>query len=111
MLRLSLTRLAAAVGGVAFALTAGAGIASADPLDPVVNTTCNYGQVMAALNATDPAAAAQLTASPMATGYLRQFLASPPPKRMQMAQQIQAMPQAAPYFNDVLSVAGTCNNY
>jgi len=111
MLRLSLTKLAAAVGGVAFALTAGAGIASADPLDPVVNTTCNYGQVMAALNATDPAAAAQLTASPMATSYLRQFLASPPPKRMQMAQQIQAMPQAAPYFNDVLSVAGSCNNY
>jgi hemophore-related protein len=111
MLRLSLTKLAAAVGGVAFALTAGAGIASADPLDPVVNTTCNYGQVMAALNATDPAAAAQLTASPMATSYLRQFLASPPPKRMQMAQQIQAMPQAAPYFNDVLSVAGTCNGY
>ncbi|MCW2659158.1 MAG: hypothetical protein JWP83_310 [Mycobacterium sp.] len=111
MLRLSLTKLAAAVGGVAFALTAGAGIASADPLDPVVNTTCNYGQVMAALNATDPAAAAQLTASPMATSYLRQFLASPPPKRMQMAQQIQAMPQAAPYFNDVLSVAGSCNSY
>ena len=110
-MRLSLTKLAAAVGGVAFALTAGAGIASADPLDPVVNTTCNYGQVMAALNATDPAAAAQLTASPMATSYLRQFLASPPPKRMQMAQQIQAMPQAAPYFNDVLSVAGSCNNY
>jgi hemophore-related protein len=66
---------------------------------------------MAALNATDPAAAAQLTASPMATSYLRQFLASPPPKRMQMAQQIQAMPQAAPYFNDVLSVAGSCNSY
>ncbi|WP_297725139.1 hemophore-related protein [Mycobacterium sp.] len=110
-MRLSLTKLAAAVGGVAFALTAGAGIASADPLDPVVNTTCNYGQVMAALNATDPAAAAQLTASPMATSYLRQFLASPPPKRMQMAQQIQAMPQAAPYFNDVLSVAGSCNSY
>jgi hemophore-related protein len=111
MMRLSLTKLAAAVGGVAFALTAGSGIASADPLDPVVNTTCNYGQVMAALNATDPGAAAQLNASPIATSYLRQFLASPPPKRLQMAQQIQAMPQAAPYFNDVLSVAGSCNNY
>ncbi len=111
MARLSLTKLAAAVGGMAFALTAGSGIASADPLDPVVNTTCNYGQVMAALNATDPAAAAQLNASPIAVSYLHQFLASPPPKRMQMAQQIQAMPQAAPYFNDVLSVAGSCNNY
>jgi len=43
--------------------------------------------------------------------YLRQFLASAPPQRLQMAHQIQAMPQAAPYFNDVLSVAGSCNNY
>ena len=111
MVRLSLTKLAAAVGGAAFALTAGAGIASADPLDPVINTTCNYGQVMAALNATDPAAAAQMSASPIAQAYLRNFLASPPGKRAQMAAQIQAMPQAAPYFNDVLSVAGSCNNF
>ena len=111
MVRLSLTKLAAAVGGVAFALTAGAGIASADPLDPVINTTCNYGQVIAALSATDPGAAAQFTASPMAQSYLRQFLSSPQPKRQQMAQQIQAMPQAAGYFNDVVAVAGSCNNY
>ena len=111
MVRLSLTKLAAALGGAAFALTAGAGIASADPLDPVINTTCNYGQVMAALNATDPAAAAQLNGSPVAQSYLRNFLASPPPKRLQMAQQIQAMPQAAQYFNVVTSVAQSCNNY
>jgi hemophore-related protein len=42
---------------------------------------------------------------------LRQFLASSPPQRLQTAHQIQAMPQAAPYFNDVISVAGSCNNY
>jgi hemophore-related protein len=111
MVRLSLTKFAAAVGGAAIALTAGSGIASADPLDPVINTTCNYGQVMAALNATDPAAASQLNASPLAQAYLRNFLASPPGKRAQMAQQIQAMPQAAPYLNDVISVAGSCNGY
>jgi hemophore-related protein len=111
MLRLSLTRLAAAVGGVALALTAGAGIASADPLDPIINTTCSYGQVMAALNAQSPGAAAQLNASPIAQTYLRQFLASPPPQRAAMAAQIQAMPQAAPYFGIVQSVAGVCNNY
>lgn len=111
MVRLSLTKLATAVGGAAIALTAAAGTASADPLDPVVNTTCNYGQVMAALNATDPSAAAQLNASPIAANYLRNFLASSPSARLQMARQIQAMPQAAPYFNDVLAVAGSCSNY
>jgi hemophore-related protein len=111
MVRLSLTKLAAAVGGVAFALTAGAGIASADPLDPVINTTCNYGQVMAALNATDPGAAAQFNQSPMAQGYLRQFLASSPPRRAQMAQQLQAMQGAGQYVGLIEQVAGVCNNY
>jgi hemophore-related protein len=111
MVTLSLGRLAAAVGGVAVTLTAAAGVASADPLDPVINTTCNYNQVIAALNATDPAAAAQFQQSPIAQSYLNQFLASPPGKRRQMAAQIQAMPQAAAYFNDVVAVAGSCNNY
>jgi hemophore-related protein len=111
MVRLSLKRLAAAAGGLTLALTAGAGVASADPMDGVINTTCNYGQVMAALNATDPGAAAQFNQSPMAQGYLRQFLASPPPRRAQMAQQMQAMPQAAAYVGLVQQVAGICNNY
>ncbi len=111
MVRLSLTRLAAAVGGLTLALTAGAAVASADPMDGVINTTCNYGQVMAALNATDPGAAAQFQQSPMAQGYLRQFLASPPPRRAQMAQQMQAMPQAAAFVGLVQQVATICNNY
>ncbi|MGO9158770.1 hemophore-related protein [Mycobacterium sp.] len=110
-MRLSLTRLAAAVGGLTLALTAGAAVASADPMDGVINTTCNYGQVMAALNATDPGAAAQFQQSPMAQGYLRQFLASPPPRRAQMAQQMQAMPQAAAFVGLVQQVATICNNY
>jgi hemophore-related protein len=111
MLRPSLTRLAAAVGGLTLALTAAAGVASADPMDPVINTTCNYGQVMAALNATDPGAAAQFNQSPVAQGYLRQFLAAPPPRRAQMAAQLQAMPSAAQYVGLVQQVAGICNNY
>ncbi|HWX98553.1 MAG TPA: hemophore-related protein [Mycobacterium sp.] len=107
-MRLSLGKLAAAVGGVAVALSAATGVASADP---IIDTTCNYGQVMAALNATDPATAAQLNESPMAQNYLRQFLAAPPPKRVQMAQQIRAMPQAAQFMGTIENVAGVCNNY
>src|SRR5277367_4760172 len=85
MATLSLTRLAVAVGGLALSLTAGAGVASADPdLGPVVNTTCSYSQFTAALNAQDPAAAANFNASPVAQGYLRQFLAAPPAQRQQM---------------------------
>jgi hypothetical protein len=86
MIKRPLTRLAVAVGGLALSLSVGAGTASADPdLGPIVNTTCNYSQVMAALNAQDPAAAAQFKQSPVAQSYLHQFLNSPPSRRTAMA--------------------------
>ncbi len=107
-MRLSWTKLAVAAGGAAVALSAATGVASADP---IIDTTCNYGQVMAALNATDPATAAQLNQSPVAQNYLRQFLASPPPQRQQMAQQIRSMPQAQHFVGTIEQVANVCNNY
>ncbi len=112
MIQLWWTRLGVAVGGLALSLTVGAGIASADPdLGPIVNTTCSYPQVMAALNAQDPAAAAQFNASPVAQSYLRKFLASPPSQREAMAQQIASSPGAQQKFGLIQQVAATCNNY
>lgn len=106
------TRLAAAVGSLGLSLVAGTGIASATPdLGPVVNTTCNYSQVVSALNAQSPAAAQKFNSSPVAQGWLRSFLASPPPQREQMAQQVQSMPMAQQYVGLVEQVANTCNNY
>jgi hemophore-related protein len=110
MATLSLTKLAVAVGGLALSLSAGAGAASADP-DPIINTTCNYSQVVSALNAQNPAAAAQLNSSPFAQSYLRRFLATPPAQRQQMAQQVQGIPEAQQYFGTIQQVANTCNNY
>lgn len=104
----SLTKLAAAVGALTLSLTAGAGIASADPL---VDTTCSYPQVLSALNAQDPAAAAQFNSSPVAQSYLQRFLAAPPAKRQQMVQQVQGIPQAQQYLGTIQQVANTCNNY
>jgi hemophore-related protein len=112
MVTVSLTRLATTIGGVAVSLTAASGIASADPdLTPFVNTTCNYSQVMAALNAQSPTYAEQLNSSPMAQNWLRSFLASPRPQRQQMAQQVAAMPSAQQYLGVAAQAAGTCNNY
>lgn len=112
MIKLSLTRLAVAVGGLGLSLTAGAGVASAGPdLSPIVNTTCSYPQAVAALNAEDPAAAAQFNASPMAQSALRQFLGSPPSQRLQMAQQLENSPAAQQYFGLFQQIASTCNNY
>ena len=57
MVTRSLSKLAAAAGGLALSVLAGAGIASADPdLGAAINTTCSYPQVVAALNAQSPAA-------------------------------------------------------
>ena len=56
MVKLSLIRPAVAVAGLALSVTFGAGVASADPdLGPIINTTCSYPQVIAALNATNGA--------------------------------------------------------
>jgi hemophore-related protein len=116
MVTLSLTRLVAAVGGLALSLTAGAGVATADPdLGPVINSTCNYSQVVSALNAQSPAAAAQLNASPTAQSMLRGFLDSSPDQRQQIAQELQSRPGSQQYLQQyvgvVLQVANTCNNY
>jgi hemophore-related protein len=112
MAKLSLIGLTGAVGGLALSLTAGAVVASADPdLGPVINTTCSYSQVMAAINAQDPAAAAQLSASPTGRSMLRSFLASPPDERRQITQELQDRPGAQRYFGLVLQVANTCNNF
>ena len=112
MVTVPLTRLAAAVAGLALSLTVGAGVASADPdLGPIVNTTCSYPQVMAALNAQDPAAAAQINSSSLAQSALQRFLAAPPSERLEMAQRIESSPRAQQYFGLIQQVAATCNNY
>ena len=109
MIKWPLTGLAAAVAGLTLSLTVSP--ASADPdLGPIVNTTCNYSQVMAALNAQDPAAAAQINSSPVAQSYLHQFLLSPPSRRLAMAQQLAGAPGAQQQFGLIQQVAASCNN-
>jgi hemophore-related protein len=112
MLTLSLARAAATVGVLTLSLATNVGIASADPdLGPIVNTTCNYGQVMRAMNAQTPQAAADFNASPAAQSWLRSFLAAPPAKRQQMAQQVAGIPALQQYQGAITQVANTCNNY
>lgn len=112
MFTVSSTRLAAAVGCLALSLTAAAGVAAANPgADPVIDTTCSYPQVVSALNAQNPAAAAQFNATPVAQSWLSSFLASSPDQRRQMVQQVQSAPEAQPYLGAFQAVANTCNNY
>jgi hemophore-related protein len=109
---LSSLKVVAAAAGMALSLGIGTGIASAQPdVSTVVNTTCSYDQVIAALNAHSPGSAAEFTGNPVAVAWLNQFLASPVGQRRQMIQQVQSIPAAAPYTGLVLQVANTCNNY
>lgn len=112
MTKLSLTRLGVAVGGLTLWLTAGAGVASADPdLGPAVNTTCTYDQFVGALNAQDPTIAAVFSSSPEMQSGLRQFLAGSPSQRKQWAQQIASNPENQPYLGVIRGAFNTCNNY
>jgi hemophore-related protein len=108
MAKLSLTRLVAAVGGLTLSLTAGAGVASADPdLGSAVNTTCTYDQVLAALNAQDPI----LASDPEMQAGLQQFVAGSPSQRRQIAQGIVSNPDTQPYVGTLLQTFATCNNF
>jgi hemophore-related protein len=107
-----MTKLVAGSCGLAFALTTGAGIASAQPdVSPIINSTCTYPQVMAALNAQSPDMANQISSNPMATAWLQQLVASPPAGRRQMVQQAQGVPAVQQYTGLIFQVAGTCNNF
>lgn len=112
MMKLSPTKLVVAVGGLALSLSAGAGVASAQPdSGPIINTTCSYSQVVAAMNAQSPDLANQFAAQPMADSLLRSFLASPPDQRQQILQQAEATPMGQQYFGSIVQLASTCKNY
>jgi hemophore-related protein len=112
MIKMPWAQLAVAVAGSALLFTAQAVVASADPdLGPIVNTTCTYPQVMAALNAQNPAAAAEFNSSPIAQAYLHQFLASPPSQRLTMAQELADDPEAQEQLGLIQQVAAACNKY
>ena len=111
-------RMSAVLGGSAAALIAataligGAASASAAPGDEaIVNSTCTYPQVIAALNDEDPAAANELATSPLANGFVRDLVNAPPAERQQKLDQFRGYPQVAQYSGLISQVASTCNRY
>jgi hemophore-related protein len=110
MIKLTLTGLGVAIGGVALSL--GAGFASAAPdLGPAVNTTCSYPQLLSALKAQGPQASAVFDGSPVLQAGLMQFLASGPDKRQQMAAEFASAPAVAPYLPTIETAFNTCNSF
>jgi hemophore-related protein len=117
MIKLLLTRVGVAVGSLALSLTAGAGVASADPdLGSAVNTTCTYPQFVAALNAQNPQYGSLFNSSPELQGQLQRFLAAPRDERQRLAQQAMSAPEnQSPQNQQILSITqkafDTCSNF
>lgn len=107
-----LTRLAVVGGAASLALTAGLAAAFADPgADSAVNTTCSYGQVVAAMNDKSPGIAAEFNAMPAAQSWLKDFLAAPTPRRQQMVDEAQGSPDAARLVALFGPLATSCATY
>ena len=111
MLIASWRKLIVLSGGIALSLSAGAGVASAEPdMGPILNTTCTYPQVMAALDDQSPDLAEQFNAQPAAKSMLSAFLTSPLPVRQQLAQQARAI-LGPEYTDTIVATANTCDEY
>ncbi|MET0451166.1 MAG: hemophore-related protein [Mycobacterium sp.] len=106
------TKIAAGLGAAALSLMAASGIASAAPGDEaIVNSTCSYPQVMAALRVQSPAAADEVAGNQLANAWLQQLVASPPAQRQQMVDQARTFPQVQQNVGLISQVASTCNNF
>jgi hemophore-related protein len=112
MIQRSLTRLSVAIIGAVLALGAGAGIASAQmDMGPAINTTCNYDQLVAALNAQSPEVANAFSQAPMLQRGLRTFIAGGPDHRAKVAQDVANAPAFQPYLGTIEQAFRTCNNF
>lgn len=107
-----LTKLATAASAVALALTAGAGIAAADPdFGPMINSNCTYDQALTALRTENPTAAQYLEQSPPNMEFLRVFTGSSPAERERLIQQVKGNPGAAQAFPVIQQMFASCHKY
>ena len=114
MIKLGLTRLSVGIGGVAFSLTAGVGLASAEPdLGPAINSTCTYPQFVAALNAQNPTYGSTLNSSPQWQGDMQIFFTEPPgsERRQRFAHNVANNPANQQLIPILQRAFGTCNNF
>jgi len=108
----SSTKLLVCCAGLVLSLSAGGGIASAAPdVSAIVNSTCTYPQIQAALNDQNPAAASELNSNLLSVLWLQRLVAAPPDQRADMVQQVQDDPTLQQYLPVIYQVAGSCNRY
>lgn len=92
----SAVAVSALILGLSATLGAGTASAVSDPdLTPLVDTTCNYDQVIAGINDLDPGMGQEIANFPPAANRLQQFLALPNDQRQQFVDgELSAHPRA-----------------
>ena len=111
MVKLSSTALLAGFGGLALSLTMGVGVALAAPdMSPIVNTTCNYGQVKGALNAMSPEDVERLNNDMQIRTWVKNLLDSSPTTRQRMVDKAFS-DSGKENADDVLHLFNTCGDY
>jgi len=103
--------LIVAIGSAAVALTAGAGVASADPMDNLINSTCTYQQAVAAMNSQSPDLAAEFNRQPGAQAMLRSFVKMSPDQRRATVASAAGNPVWEQVKGPIVAAAGICNNF
>ncbi len=112
----------AAVTGMAFAL---APVAASEPAGKLIETTCSYAQVDAALQAEAPQLADRLQQRPEAQSKVQELLALPVPERRDRVQGFldrnpdvraavetrKSTPEGQDTVAKLNRVADTCHNY
>jgi|EndMetStandDraft_3_1072993.scaffolds.fasta_scaffold03665_4 hemophore-related protein len=121
-----LVKVAAGIGVLTAVSLCGAGIAFADPGDgPLIETTCSYAQLMAALQVEAPDASARLAEHSDAQANLQAFVALPVDQRKQRLQQFldrnpdvrakidqkRSTPEGQAKIQMLAGIAATCHNY
>lgn len=107
-----LSKVAVVAGGLAVAMSAGAGLAAAQPdLGPAINSTCTYDQWVAALHAQNPGPASAFDSQPMSQQYMRQFFAGGPAQRQQLANMFMSIPGADQNVPVMAQAFSSCNNF
>ncbi|CAG7589219.1 hemophore-related protein [Rhodococcus opacus] len=114
----------AAVGAISAALVI-PGIASADPADSdssrLVNSTCSFAQIDAAMHDVTPQLAARLDQAPERKAQLADFFSKSPADRQavldahpQLKSRLDTVPTEGPAVEwraKALTIAETCGNY
>jgi len=121
----SLTRVVVTIGVLITAMSLSP-VASAEPGDgPLIETTCSYAQIEAALQVEAPEASARLAERPDAQAKLQQFVALPVDQRRVRLQQFldrnpdvrtkieekRNTPEGQEKVQMLTRIADTCHNY